>query len=99
MCRRLTLAAIVVAAALGTLRAEPRTQTQPPAEIALTIDDLPQGGREFGLKRMQQMTERFVRGLASNHIPAVALVNEAQLFTRPGEVDARIAMLDAWASA
>ncbi len=68
-------------------------------EVAVTIDDLPQNGREYGLDRMRKMTERLVRAVASRHVPAVAFVNEAQLFTVPGEVDERIALLDAWAAA
>ncbi|MEN3334726.1 MAG: hypothetical protein V7641_4091 [Blastocatellia bacterium] len=68
-------------------------------EVAVTIDDLPQNGREYGLARMQRMTESLVRAVASHRVPAVVFVNEAQLFTQPGEIDARIALLDAWAGA
>ncbi len=69
-----------------------------PRELAITIDDLPQNGPEYGLKRMQRMTERLVAAVARHHIPAVAFVNEAQLY-KPGEVDARIALLEVWANA
>lgn len=68
-------------------------------EVAITIDDLPQNGPEYGLTRMQHMTRRLVHAIVSHRVPAVVFVNEAQLFTRPGQVDARIALLDAWAAA
>jgi peptidoglycan/xylan/chitin deacetylase (PgdA/CDA1 family) len=90
---RLALLCLLAAALAAPARAQERF------EVALTIDDLPQGGREFGLDRMRRMTERFVRGVASRRIPAVAFVNEAQLFTVPGEADERIAMIEAWAEA
>jgi peptidoglycan/xylan/chitin deacetylase (PgdA/CDA1 family) len=75
------------------------TAAQTRGEVAVTIDDLPQNGREYGLKRMQRMTESLVRAIASHRVPAIVFVNEAQLFTHPGEIDARIAVLDAWALA
>jgi peptidoglycan/xylan/chitin deacetylase (PgdA/CDA1 family) len=68
-------------------------------EMAVTVDDLPQNGREWGLERMQEMTKKLVGGLVDHKIPAVGFVNEAQLFYAPGEAGERIALLDAWLSA
>ena len=67
-------------------------------EVAVTIDDLPQNGRDYGLERMKHMTARLVHAVAAHRVPAVAFVNEAQLYV-PGEVDARVALLDEWLSA
>lgn len=72
---------------------------QAEGEVAVTIDDLPQGGAEFGIARMRRMTEQLVHGLVSRSVPAVGFVNEAQLYVVPGEVDQRIALLERWASA
>jgi peptidoglycan/xylan/chitin deacetylase (PgdA/CDA1 family) len=97
--RHKSIAALLPVACLTVVLAAAMASAQSRGEVAVTIDDAPQNGREFGLERMQRMTEHLVRALSSRRVPAVVFVNEAQLFTRPGEVDARIALLDAWASA
>lgn len=101
----LRLSLIVVVLLGSALFAAPRegraASERAPArgEIAVTVDDLPQNGREYGLDRMRRMTEHLVKAVAKHRVPAVVFVNEAQLFTHPGEVDARIGLLDEWASA
>jgi peptidoglycan-N-acetylglucosamine deacetylase len=71
----------------------------PVKELAVTVDDLPQGGPEFGFERMQQMTDALTAAIRAHHVPVTGFVNEAQLFTKAGEVDRRIALLDEWLSA
>src|SRR5262245_48784795 len=67
-------------------------------EVAMTIDDLPQSGPEYGLKRMKYMTARLINSVVAHHVPSIAFVNEAQLYVS-GEFDARVALLDSWLSA
>ena len=96
--RTLAIALAVLSVVVPVHAQAPAPSSAGAREIAITIDDLPQNGPEYGLKRMQQMTAKLVGALARHHIPAVAFVNEAQLY-KPGEVDARIALLAAWADA
>jgi peptidoglycan-N-acetylglucosamine deacetylase len=67
-------------------------------EIAVTIDDVPLNGPRFEVRRLQAMTDRILSGLKKHRIPAVGFVNESLLYV-PGETDARIAVLRAWADA
>ena len=66
--------------------------------IAVTIDDLPLNGPPLEIGRLRAMTERLLSGIRRHRIPAVGFVNESQLYV-PGETDARIALLRAWADA
>jgi peptidoglycan-N-acetylglucosamine deacetylase len=71
----------------------------PPArEIAITFDDLPLNGPPLDLARLQAMTARLLDVVARHRIPVVGFVNEAQLYV-PGEVDARIGLLERWLNA
>jgi peptidoglycan/xylan/chitin deacetylase (PgdA/CDA1 family) len=67
-------------------------------EIAVTIDDLPLNGPRIELERLRAMTDKLLAGLNKHRIPAVGFVNESLLYA-PGEADARIAILKAWADA
>ena len=67
-------------------------------EIAVTIDDLPLNGPRIELKRLQTMTGKLLAGFNKYQIPAVGFVNESLLYVG-GEVDARMAVLKAWADA
>src|SRR5438105_2138034 len=78
------------------VRAHRGIATPDAKEIAITIDDLPQNGQDYGTKRMQGMTAKLVRAISADHVPVVGFVNEAQLYVVPGEVDSRIALLDTW---
>lgn len=63
-------------------------------QIAVTFDDLPFVS-ELSLAHAQQSTARLLAKLPVYAIPAVGFVNES-FALRIGEVDARIALLDAW---
>ena len=67
-------------------------------EVAVTIDDLPLNGPRVELGRLRAMTDKILAGLNRHRIPAVGFVNESLLYV-PGETDARIALLRAWADA
>lgn len=67
-------------------------------EIAITIDDVPLNGPRFEIKRLQAMTDKILTGIKKHQLPVVGFVNESLLYV-PGETDARIAILKAWADA
>lgn len=66
--------------------------------IAVTFDDLPQAGPAIPLARAERMTADLLAALAKHRVPVTAFVNEEKLY-RPGEVDARIALLERWLDA
>lgn len=93
-----TLIAFFVAALVLSPRPALRGQAPPSQagrEIAITFDDLPRNGADTGLANTQQMTDKLTAIIQARHIPVVGLVNENQLF-RPGEMDARVALLNMW---
>ena len=67
-------------------------------QIAVTIDDLPLNGPQFEITRLQSMTGKLLDGIKRHGVPVVGFVNESLLY-RPGEVDARVAILKAWSDA
>jgi peptidoglycan-N-acetylglucosamine deacetylase len=71
------------------------TQAQNRREVAVTFDDLPASG---DLETMTYITQRLLKTLTDNKIPAVGFVNERKLFMR-GEIDRRIALLQMWLDA
>jgi peptidoglycan/xylan/chitin deacetylase (PgdA/CDA1 family) len=71
---------------------------RPSRQLALTIDDLPVGGPDEGIRSVEEINRRIVGALRRAKVPAVGFVNEEKLY-RPGEVDRRIAILDEWLSA
>lgn len=71
--------------------------TQAQRQVAITFDDLPFVS-ELSLAHAQQSTARLLAQLPSATVPTVGFVNEG-FALRLGEVDARIAMLDAWLTA
>ncbi|HJZ81675.1 MAG TPA: polysaccharide deacetylase family protein [Pyrinomonadaceae bacterium] len=66
-------------------------------EIAVTFDDLPLNGPRFELARLQTMTSKLLSGIQSQRVPVVGFVNESLVYV-PGETDARIDLLRAWAA-
>ena len=73
----------------------------PPAArrtIAVTVDDLPFVGHGLPLEAVRPLSRDLVAALAARKVKAVAFVNEDKLFV-PGEVDARIALLEGWLDA
>lgn len=67
-------------------------------QVAVTFDDLPLGGPQFGVDRMVAMTDRLVASIVDAGVPAVGFVNEAKIDVE-GEVEERLALLRTWAEA
>ncbi len=68
-------------------------------KMAVTIDDLPYvAAAQPNLRNAQRVTKEILRVLVAHHAPAVGFVNEEKLQI-PGEVDARIALLQQWVDA
>lgn len=89
----LFVTALVLTPRLALRGQAPSSQTG--REIAVTFDDLPRNGADTGLANTQQMTDKLTAIIQSRHIPVVGFVNENQLL-RPGEMDARVALLTMW---
>lgn len=64
-------------------------------EVAVTFDDLPSYG---GLAQMRSVTQRLLKLITLDKVPAVGFVNEQKLQVR-GEEDARTALLRMWLDA
>src|SRR5262245_30583024 len=64
-------------------------------EVAITFDDLPALGP---LTQMRSITERLLRTITANQIPAIGFVNEGKLHFA-GEDEARTALLQMWIDA
>jgi peptidoglycan/xylan/chitin deacetylase (PgdA/CDA1 family) len=76
------------------------TQTQTPVRsngrsVAITFDDLPARG---DLATMRDTTDKLLRTLVAERVPATGFVNEANLFVQ-GDTAARTALLEAWLDA
>ena len=94
---RAALLAVLSVVSLGAVSEVPAA-ARPPHEVAVTFDDLVQGGPELPLARIQALNAKLLAGLARHRMPAAAFVNESKLY-REGEVDARLALLRAWRDA
>ena len=93
---------LLVALLLGSWAVARERPSVPPAPtqgaprmIAVTIDDLPVNGVDPGLRGLTSMNDRLLAAVKRQGVPAVGFVNEAKLY-RTGEVDGRIALLQAW---
>ena len=74
-------------------------QAQPDRQVAITIDDLPAGNAEaMNAATLTEMTSKILAALRQHNAPAVGFVNEVKLY-KPGEVDARIKVLNMWLDA
>src|SRR5947209_19557722 len=89
----LLLCAPVFGQAQSSRDASPRQK-----EVAVTIDDLPLNGPRIEIERLRATTGKLLDGIKRHRIPVVGFVNESLLYV-PGETDARIAPLKAWADA
>lgn len=65
--------------------------------VAVTFDDLIVGGRDPGLSRVQELTDKLLRTLAAESVPTVAFVNGAKF--EGEEREARVALLRRWSEA
>jgi peptidoglycan/xylan/chitin deacetylase (PgdA/CDA1 family) len=74
----------------------------PPRQVALTFDDLPDlSADSHSVAEMEAMTEKLLRGLREQHLPATGFVNEDKLLIDCEGGDAiadprRVALLRAW---
>jgi len=92
----LCLAVLIVGSApASSISLQAQTVTQP-KEVAVTIDDLPLNGPQFEAGRLRAMTDKILAAINKHQIPVVGFVNES-LLQVPGETDARVAILKAWA--
>jgi peptidoglycan/xylan/chitin deacetylase (PgdA/CDA1 family) len=89
---RAALAVLVLAWPAATFPAGPART------VAITIDDLPFMGYGLALKGIQDETMRLLSALKRHRVPAIGFVNEDKLEV-PGEVDARVALLQGWLDA
>ncbi|HUA14499.1 MAG TPA: polysaccharide deacetylase family protein [Verrucomicrobiae bacterium] len=68
----------------------------PDRQVAITIDDLPAGmADKLPAADITAMTTKLLATLHDQKIPVVGFVNERKLY-KPGEVDARINVLNLW---
>ncbi len=72
-----------------------RAQTR---RLAVTFDDLPLGGPQFDLPRMEAMTSKLVGSIRAADVPAVGFVNEGKIDVA-GELEARLEILRTWTNA
>jgi peptidoglycan/xylan/chitin deacetylase (PgdA/CDA1 family) len=71
-------------------------QSKPDRQVAVTIDDLPGGMADrLPATDLTAMTTKLLTTLHDQKIPVVGFVNEKKLY-KPGEVDARIHLLQMW---
>jgi len=103
MRRKALFSALLIVEMLGVCLIDLQAQSVrnadlQPKEIAVTIDDLPLNGPRIEIKRLQAMTGKQLAGISNHQIPVVGFVNESLLYV-PGEIDARVALLKAWADA
>lgn len=92
----LTLLLVFASAAFAEARAQASAPQRGARQVAVTFDDLPTPHGD--LEIMRQITAKLLASFKRNGVPAVGFVNEGKLY-RAGEVDARIALLRAWADA
>lgn len=73
---------------------------KPDRQVAVTIDDLPGGMADrLPASDLTAMTAKLLGTLHDQNIPVVGFVNERKLYRAPGEVDARIKLLEMWLDA
>ena len=73
----------------------------PQRQVVITIDDVPLGGDRWSgndLELVREVNSRLLKTLTEHQVPAIGFVNESKLWV-PGEVDARIAVLNEWLDA
>jgi peptidoglycan/xylan/chitin deacetylase (PgdA/CDA1 family) len=74
--------------------------TKPDRQVAVTIDDLPGGmADKLPAGDLTAMTAKLLATLHDQNVPVVGFVNERKLYRVPGEVDARIKLLEMWLDA
>lgn len=83
----------------SSLLAPAQTHKPPARHIALTVDDLPaMNATELDAASITEMNRKIIAALTAAKAPATGFVIEERLY-KTGEVDRRIAALDAWLAA
>jgi len=67
--------------------------------IAVTIDDLPVVSTRKDLRNRQEITQKLLRHIRSEHIPAIGFVNENKLYSGDKRDEAQIDLLRMWLDA
>ena len=92
-----TVLALAIGAALRTLA---QAAPKPAREMAVTFDDLPGVvAPGDGTAELRVLTEKLVRAIVSEKIPAVGFVNEGKLAPAGSRDSGRVALLARWVSA
>jgi peptidoglycan/xylan/chitin deacetylase (PgdA/CDA1 family) len=89
---------LLVEAEFMSAKASRPKPPQSPREVAVTFDDLPLNGPDFGIEPLKDMTAKLMAVIRNNKIPVTAFVNEIKL-QKPGEVEQRTAILRMWLDA
>ncbi len=71
---------------------------RPARQVVITIDDLPRAGAGDTLAAATEVTESILASLTRHHVPAVGFV-VGQRTLVPGEIDARLRLLQRWQEA
>jgi len=96
--------ALAFGALLPRLLADPRAADavarKPAREVAVTFDDLPGVvAPGEGIEELRSLTEKLVRAIAAEKIPAVGYVNEGKLAPSGAREPERVALLRTWVAA
>ncbi|MEW6129158.1 MAG: polysaccharide deacetylase family protein [Acidobacteriota bacterium] len=67
---------------------------KPHREVAITFDDLP--ATHGDVQAMQSITEKLLKSIKANGVPAIGFVNESKLYLDERENPKAIALLRAW---
>lgn len=100
-CLLLALALFLHGADVATAAAAdaPAAQASPAKRIAITIDDLPAASTTpLSVSEAAELNQRLLAALRRHGARAVGFVNEDRLLV-PGQIDAGVAILDAWLDA
>jgi peptidoglycan/xylan/chitin deacetylase (PgdA/CDA1 family) len=90
-------AALLAALASAAAGQDKPAENKAVREVAVTFDDLPS---PYGdLEDWRRITSKLLASVKRNGVPTIGFVNEGKLYFRPGEVDARIALLREWLDA
>jgi peptidoglycan/xylan/chitin deacetylase (PgdA/CDA1 family) len=86
---------LILAAVCAPLAAQgPAVQRR----MAMTFDDLPNGGAAMPLEQVQSMTRKLLAALKAAHAPAIGFVNGEKVEVE-GEKEQRLAVLNMWLDA
>ncbi len=94
------LVCFVLAPLLDSVRAQPSTANPKPQRVvAITIDDLPVASSRRDLKTWNDITDKLLRHIRADRVPAIGFVNENKLLDDNQRNEARVAVLRKWVEA